>query len=57
MSWFDYVLVAFWLFGAFVTITVVGKPRKPLDSTTAAIIVAINILFIAGLLFSRGVIA
>lgn len=57
MSWFDYILVALWLFSVLATVTSVGKPRKPIDGTTAAVIVAINILFIAGLLFSRGVIA
>lgn len=57
MTWFDYFLVAFWLFGIGMTVTAVGKPRRPIESTTAAIVVMINLLFIAGLLFTRGVFA
>lgn len=57
MTWFDYLLIAWWALGAFMTIATVGKPRKPIDPLAAAIYAGITTLLIVGLFFSRGVFA
>ena len=54
MRAFDWILVAWWLFGTVLVVASVGKPRKPTEPSTAAIVVLINIALIAGLLISRG---
>lgn len=54
MSGFDWFLVAWILFGAFLMIANVGKPRRPTEPLTAAIALLINVALVAGLLISRG---
>ena len=54
MSAFDWFLVAWWIFGSFMVVATVGKPRKPIEPLTGAIIVLINLAFIGGLLWTRG---
>lgn len=49
MNWFLWFLVGWWLFSAVVTVAQVGKPRKPLAASTAAGVVVIDTLFIAGM--------
>jgi hypothetical protein len=55
MKPFDYFLIAWWLFGTLVAVAQVGKPKKPTTAETTAVIVAINAVFIALLLWTRGV--
>ena len=57
MNWFDYTLVAWWLFSTLVVIGAVGKPRKPVEPSTAVGVSIVNGLLVAGLLFSRGVLS
>lgn len=57
MKPFDYFLVAWWLFGTFLVVAQVGKPKKPTSAEVAAIIVVLNVAFIAALLWTRGALA
>lgn len=41
-----WVIVGMFALGALITITAVGKPRKPLTPGTAAYVVAVNALYI-----------
>ena len=54
MKPFDYFLIAWWLFGTLVAVAQVGKPKKPTTAEIAAVVVGLNALLIAGLLWSRG---
>ena len=45
-----WVMVAMMAFGALTSITMVGKPRKPLDGTTAAVIVVAQAAYITAIL-------
>lgn len=49
MNWFLWFLVGFFMYGGLVTITLVGKPRKPLQADVAAVVVFIDALVIAGI--------
>lgn len=57
MTWFDYILLAWWALGSLLVIGQIGKPRKTLEPSTAVVVCIINGLFVAGLLISRGVLA
>lgn len=49
MTWFGWFLAAWFLLGNVVSISQIGKPRKPVDTSSAAIGVVISALLIAGL--------
>lgn len=55
MSMFDWFLIAWWLFGTFITVAQIGKKREPISPLAGAIVVLINGAFMAGLFISRGV--
>ena len=55
MSGFDCFLVAWWVVSLLAVVSMVGKPRGPIESRTAVTLVAVYVAFIAGLLWSRGV--
>ena len=55
MTAFDYFLTGWLMFGMVVTVTNVGKPRKPLEPGVAAVSAVITFGLIAWLLVSRGV--
>lgn len=55
MTWFDYVLIALWIFSMLVSVATIGKPRTPTTPNVAAYIVALDFLLVAGLLWTRGV--
>ena len=44
MTWQLWIVVAFNLVSAVTTPTMVGKDRKPLDGTTAAMLVGLNLV-------------
>lgn len=48
MTWFAWTLVAWLAVGVAATIAVIGKPRKPVDPTTAVVTLIINGFLIAG---------
>lgn len=49
MNWFLWFVVAWWVFNAVATVAQVGKPRKPITASTAAAVVVIEALFVAGM--------
>lgn len=57
MTWFDYLLIGWWLLGVALTIAIVGKPRKPIEGSTAALTFFITALLITGPLWTRGAFA
>jgi hypothetical protein len=57
MTWFDYILLGLWILGALLTVGQIGKPRQPTTPSVGVIIVVLDLLLIAGLLATRGVIA
>ena len=57
MTAFDYFLVGWLLLGLLLTVNSVGKPRRPVEPISAAIVTAINLGLIVLLLVARGVIA
>lgn len=50
MTWFGWVLIAFWVFGGLNTILIIGKPRVSITPQVAAVAVIIYTLFILGVL-------
>lgn len=46
MTWYAWVAVAFFVVGTLATVSMVGKPREPLDGGTAALVVLANGLLI-----------
>ena len=50
MNWFGWLLVAWWATSALLTVTYVGKQRKPLEPGVAAIAVLIYAALTVGLL-------
>lgn len=48
MTWFDWVLVSLFAIGALFTISMIGKPRKPIDHATAVMTTVIDVLLILG---------
>lgn len=50
----DWIIVALLTFGMLLNVAQVGKPRKPLEPTMAAVIVAINAALILSVLWSHG---
>ena len=50
MNWFGWLLVAWWAISALVTVVYIGKPRKPLEPSVAAIVVAVYAAEIVALL-------
>jgi hypothetical protein len=50
MNWFEWLLIGWWTMTAFAVIGNIGKPRKPTEPLTAAIVVAINAAFIVGVI-------
>lgn len=48
MTVFCWFLAAWFMLGAVVTITSIGKPRKPLTPNQAAIVVLLNMVFALG---------
>ena len=57
MTAFDYFLLVWWLFTVTAAVATVGKPRQPLEGSTAAVAVALHAVFAVGLLASRGVLS
>lgn len=53
----DWIIVALFTWGALLNVTQVGRPRKPLDPFTAAVIVAVNLGLIVAILWSHGVVS
>lgn len=51
MNWILYAVASLMAFGALATISMVGKPRKPIQPVTAVITVVLNALMIAGLIY------
>lgn len=54
MSWFLYALAGWETAGAFLAISVIGKPRKPITQAQAAVIVAISAASIVLLVLAAG---
>ena len=55
MSLWLWIPVAFLLFGPLATIVTVGKPRKPLDGSTAAVVTVVNLVLVGCILKGGGV--
>lgn len=53
----DWIIVALFSLGLLLNVAQVGKPRKPLEPGTAAVIVAVNVALIIGVLWSHGALA
>jgi hypothetical protein len=53
MNWFDWMLVALFAYSALLVVAQVGKPKKPTEPVTAAIVVAIDAALIVGLVLTR----
>lgn len=49
MNWYLWFLAAFFLMSTVVTVSMVGKPRKPTTAGIAAAVVIIDALLIAGI--------
>jgi hypothetical protein len=49
VNWFLWFLAGWFLWGAVVSVWMVGKPRKPLAADSAAVIVVVDALLIAGI--------
>lgn len=49
MTWFDYVLTGWLIFGALAGVAIIGKKRDPINPSTAVLTVVINALIIVGL--------
>ena len=54
MRWALYAIASFAALSGIVTITSVGKPRKPISGAVAAAAVAIDALIIAALIIAAG---
>lgn len=52
MTWILWIVVAWLVFGTVVSVTQVGKPRKPLDPGVAATGVVIQGLIISAIIFA-----
>lgn len=50
--WLAVSLIAMYALSSIVTITQIGKPRKPLDSSSAAVIVVINSLIVTAIVIA-----
>lgn len=51
LNWFGWILVAIYVLSTLVSVGTVGQARKPLEPKGAVLVVIINGLMIAGLLF------
>lgn len=49
MNWYLWFLAGWFLLTAVMTVSRVGKPSKPTDSGTAALVVLVDALLIAGI--------
>ena len=49
--WFKWFLVGLFALGAVLTTASVGEERKPVSATSAAVVLAADMLLIAGLLY------
>lgn len=54
MTWFDYLILSLWFLGVVAAVAQVGTVVKR-TKETAVVTVVINLLLIAGLLWTRGV--
>ena len=45
MTWPKIVLLAFYALSALITVSQIGKPRKPLEPSTAAVMLAVSGVF------------
>lgn len=50
MNWFGWTLVAWWTTAALITVSQIGKPRKPLQPSAAVVGIVIAVALIVGLL-------
>jgi hypothetical protein len=53
MDWYLWLLVGWWALSALATVSAVGKPRKPTESSTAVVVVAISVVLAVGLVVTR----
>lgn len=49
MNWFDWLLITWWIVGVLLTISLIGRERKPVTPATAVTVTIINALLIVGL--------